>query len=103
MVREQSRCWVLARRPTGIVGREHLDWREQPVPSITDGEFLVRNLWLSCDPAQRGWMEMDSYVPMLPLGEVMASGAAGEVSSPSTLTSRRVICCRECSVGRTTR
>jgi NADPH-dependent curcumin reductase CurA len=75
----QNRCWVLARRPTGTVGREHFEWQERPVPSIKEGEFLVRNLWLSCDPTQRGWMEMDTYVPMLPLGEVMASGAAGEV------------------------
>jgi len=75
----QNRCWVLARRPAGIVAREHFDWQEQPVPPVKEGEFLVRNLWLSCDPAQRGWMEFDTYVPMLPLGEVMASGAAGEV------------------------
>lgn len=75
----QNRRWVLAKRPMGIVGREHFDWQEAPVPSIGDGEFLVRNLWLSCDPTQRGWMEMDTYVPMLALGEVMASGAAGEV------------------------
>src|SRR5512144_184597 len=75
----QNRRWMLARRPTGIVGREHFDWQEAPVPSIGEGEFLVRNLWLSCDVSQRLWMEMDSYVSMLPLGEVMASGAAGEV------------------------
>lgn len=75
----QNRCWVLARRPAGIVAREHFDWQEHPVPPVKEGEFLVRNLWLSCDPTQRGLMEFDTYVPMLPLGEVMASGAAGEV------------------------
>lgn len=75
----ENRCWVLAKRPKGIVGREHFDWQEHPVPSISEGEFLVRNLWLSCDPTQRGWMELETYIPMLPLGEVMASGAAGEV------------------------
>jgi NADPH-dependent curcumin reductase CurA len=75
----ENRRWVLAKRPTGVVRREHFDWQEEPVPSIGEGEFLVRNLWLSCDPTQRGWMEFDTYIPMLPLGEVMASGAAGEV------------------------
>ena len=40
----------------------------------------MRNQWLSCDPAQRAWMEIDTYIPALPLGEVMASGAAGEVA-----------------------
>jgi len=35
------------------------------VPPVKDGEFLVRNLWLSCDPAQRRFTEFDTYVPML--------------------------------------
>ena len=76
---ETNRQWLLATRPPGIVEREHFEWREEPVPSIGEGEFLVRNLWLSCDPAQRAWMETDTYIPRLPLGEVMASGSAGEV------------------------
>ena len=76
---ETNRRWLLAARPTGMVGREQFELQEAPVPSIGEGEFLVRNLWLSCDPAQRAWMEIDTYIPKLPLGEVMASGSAGEV------------------------
>ena len=76
---EKNRRWLLAKRPTGIVGREHFEWREEPVPSIGEGEFLVRNRWLSCDPAQRTWMEIDTYIPALPLGEVMAAASAGVV------------------------
>ncbi len=79
IVAEKNRKWVLSRRPKGMVARENFDWKEEPVPSIGDGEFLVRNLWLSCDPAQRPWMEIDTYIPVLPLGEVMLSGAAGKV------------------------
>ena len=74
-----NRQWVLSSRPRGPVTRENFEWREEPVPSIADGEFLIRNLWLSCDPAQRPWMEVDTYIPKLPLGEVMLSGSAGEV------------------------
>jgi hypothetical protein len=74
-----NRRWLLASRPEGIVGPEHFEWREEPVPSIGDGEVLIRNLWLSCDPAQRAWMQFNTYVPAIPLGEVMAGGAAGEV------------------------
>jgi NADPH-dependent curcumin reductase CurA len=74
-----NRRWVLAARTPGIVGREHFTWDEVTVPTLTDGQFLVRNLWLSCDPAQRAWMETDTYIPMLPLGEVMLSGALGAV------------------------
>jgi NADPH-dependent curcumin reductase len=76
---DTNRRWILAARPKGRVGREHFAWREEPVPEIGEGEFLLRNLWLSCDPAQRAWMEMDTYVPAIPLGDVMHSGSAGEV------------------------
>ena len=76
---ETNRKWMLSARPKGMVERENFAWKEEPVPSIGDGEFLVRNLWLSCDPAQRAWMEIDTYIPVLPLGEVMLSGSAGEV------------------------
>ena len=75
----ENRQWVLRSRPHGPVTAEHFEWRTTPVPAVGEGEFLVRNLYLSCDPAQRPWMEMDTYIPMLPLGEVMLSGAAGEV------------------------
>jgi NADPH-dependent curcumin reductase len=76
---QKNRRWVLRSRPTGMVGREHFEWREEPIPSIGDGEFLVRNLWLSCDPAQRAWMQVDTYIPIHPLGEVMLAGSAGEI------------------------
>jgi NADPH-dependent curcumin reductase CurA len=44
-----------------------------------DGDFVVRNLVLSCDPTQRGWMARDTYLPAVKLGEVMRGGAAGRV------------------------
>jgi NADPH-dependent curcumin reductase len=56
----KNRRWVLKSRPKGMVDRTNFEWREEPKPSIRDGEFLVRNLWLSCDPAQRTWMEIDT-------------------------------------------
>ena len=37
------------------------------------------NRWLSCDPAQRTWMEIDTYIPRLPLGKVMAAASVGVV------------------------
>lgn len=76
---ETNRRWLLSERPTGMVDRGNFEWVEEPIPSPGDGEFLVRNAWLSCDPAQRAWMEIDTYIPKLPLGEVMAGAAAGEV------------------------
>ena len=76
---DMNRRWLLSERPSGMVERENFEWVEEPIPSIGEGEILIRNQWLSCDPAQRAWMEIDTYIPKLPLGEVMAGGAAGEV------------------------
>jgi NADPH-dependent curcumin reductase len=44
-----------------------------------DGEILVRNLVLSLDPTQRGWIARDTYMPAVKIGDVMRSGAAGRV------------------------
>jgi NADPH-dependent curcumin reductase CurA len=76
---ETNRQWVLVSRPNGMPSRENFELREAPVPELADGQLLVRNLYLSCDPAQRAWMSRDTYMPMIPLGDVMHSGATGQV------------------------
>ncbi len=76
---EKNRKWVLVSRPKGLPSRENFELREEPLPRIGENQFLVRNLYLSCDPAQRTWMARDTYVPAIPLGDVMRSGAAGQV------------------------
>ena len=40
----------------------------------------MRNLYLSVDPTQRGWMAGDTYLPAVKIGEVMRSFAVGEVA-----------------------
>ena len=52
------------------------------MPELGDGQLLVRTLWLSFDPTQRGWMSMDTYVPMIPLGELMRAIGVGQVVEP---------------------
>ena len=49
-----------------------------PAPVPGPGEILVKNLFLSFDPAMRGWMEdRPSYIPPVGIGEVMRGGAVG--------------------------
>src|SRR2546429_7856858 len=79
---EKNRKWVLVSRPKGLPSRENFELREEPLPRIGENQFLVRNLYLSCDPAQRTWMARDTYVPAIPLGDVMRSGAAGQGVAP---------------------
>ena len=74
-----NRQWLLARRPRGPIQAEDFRLVESPVPEPGDGEALVRNLYLSCDPTQRGWMASDTYLPRVKIGDVMRSFAAGQV------------------------
>jgi NADPH-dependent curcumin reductase len=74
-----NRKWVLRARPAGMPQREDFELREEPLPALAENQFLVRNLYLSCDPAQRSWLARDSYVPKIAIGETMRAGAAGRV------------------------
>lgn len=63
-----------------MVTKENFEYREAPIPEPGDGEVLIRNLYLSFDPTQRGWMEdRESYVPPVGIGEVMRAGSVAQV------------------------
>ena len=47
----------LKSRPSGIPEAEHFEIVEAPVPDPSNGQVLVRNIYLSVDPAIRGWVE----------------------------------------------
>jgi NADPH-dependent curcumin reductase len=70
----------LAARPVGMPKRS--DWEQvtEPVRAIADGEIVVKALYLSLDPAMRGWMnEGKSYIRPVGIGEVMRAGGVGVV------------------------
>jgi len=70
----------LANRPKGLPQESDFQTVEEPIPQPGDGQVLVRNLYLSLDPAMRGWMnDARSYVPPIGLGEVMRGLTVGEV------------------------
>jgi NADPH-dependent curcumin reductase CurA len=72
--------WVLASRPNGMVSASNFERREGSAPQPSDGQLLVRNLYLSLDPAMRGWMsDAPSYIPPVQIGEVMRGMCVGEV------------------------
>jgi NADPH-dependent curcumin reductase CurA len=75
----KNRQWILNARPAGKLTGEEFRWHEAAIPQPTDGQVLIRTLWLSVDPAQRLWMARDSYKPAIPLGDVMQSFAVGQV------------------------
>src|ERR1700720_440577 len=70
----------LAARPVGMPKRTDWAYKEEPVREPGEGELLIKILYISLDPAMRGWMnEGRSYVPPIGIGEVMRAGAAGRV------------------------
>ncbi|KAG2077123.1 NAD(P)-binding protein [Suillus decipiens] len=57
---------------------------EEPVPHIDDGEMLVENLYISNDPAQRGWIQKGVlperlYTAPVREGDVMAAHSIARV------------------------
>ena len=79
MQRENTQV-ILARRPEGSVRVEDFEIRRGPVDAPEEGEVLVETMFVSLDPAMRGWMrDVPSYVPPVGIGEVMRAGAVGRV------------------------
>ena len=70
----------LAARPVGMPKRSDWNFVEEPVRQPGDNEVLVKTLYLSLDPAMRGWMnEGRSYIPPVEIGAVMRAGGVGQV------------------------
>jgi len=80
----KNRQWLLARRPDGPVKDDDFTFVETDVPAPGEGEVLVRNLMLSCDPTQRAWIAGDTYLPAVKIGEVVRSFGAGRVEKPNS-------------------
>jgi NADPH-dependent curcumin reductase CurA len=75
-----NRQWLLKDRPTGMVEPSNFELRESELPEPEDGQILVRNLYLSLDPAMRTWMTAArSYVPPVEIGDVMRGACVARV------------------------
>ncbi|HEY1782785.1 MAG TPA: NADP-dependent oxidoreductase [Roseiarcus sp.] len=77
----KNRQWLLARRPEGAIKDSDFDLVETEAPAPGEGQVLVRNIMLSCDPTQRGWIAFDTYLPAVRIGEVVRSGGAGRIEA----------------------
>ena len=76
----QNRQVVLASRPVGIPQAQHFEIRSAPLREPREGELVVRNEFLSVDPAMRGWVNAASnYSDPVGIGDVMRSFAVGTV------------------------
>ena len=69
---------TLAARPFGMVKKSDFNFETSPIPSIGGGEVLIKTIYISLDPAMRGWMnDSKSYIKPVAIGEVFRAGTAG--------------------------
>jgi NADPH-dependent curcumin reductase len=72
--------FLLAARPVGLPKPSDWNFVEASVREPEEGELLVQVLYISLDPAMRGWISaVRSYVPPVGIGEVMRALAVGVV------------------------
>jgi NADPH-dependent curcumin reductase len=75
-----NRQVLLVNRPAGVPQASDFKLASAAVPKAGDGEILVRNLYLSADPAQRGWASAEAnYSAPVPLSGPMRALAVGVV------------------------
>lgn len=72
---------LIARPTGGPVGPELFEVVQKEMPTVGEGQFLVKQNHMSLDPAMFGWMSPDteSYIPPVELGTVMRSSGVGEI------------------------
>ena len=77
---QENRRVLLVRRPAGVPQAEDFALDKAPVPEPGPGQMLVRSIYLSVDPAQRGWVSAEAnYSAPVPLGGPMRALAVGIV------------------------
>ncbi|MBN8845703.1 MAG: NADP-dependent oxidoreductase [Sphingomonadales bacterium] len=74
-----NRQWIYAKPIEGKLATDNFKMRQTPVPTIRQGQTLVRNKVISLDPANRTYFKYQGYRPKLHVGEAMHGFGVGEV------------------------
>jgi NADPH-dependent curcumin reductase CurA len=75
-----NRQFILKSRPLGLPSADEVPMIESPLPQAGDGEIVIRNLYLSLDPAIRGWMsDTPNYIEPIPVGNTVWAPGIGRV------------------------
>jgi hypothetical protein len=78
---DTNRVITLAAHPVGFPKDSDFTLTQQPVPTMADGQFLIRTQYLSVDPYMRGRMTgIKSYAEPFHIGQPIPGGAVGEVT-----------------------
>lgn len=80
MAANVNRIWRLAVRPFGMIKDTDFMFHTEPLQALGDNRILIRNVYLSLDPAIRGWLyDGKSYLPPVQIGEVVRCLGVGIV------------------------
>ncbi len=70
----------LARRPVGLVTAEDFETVTEPPPELSEGEALMRTIYLGMDATVRTWLNRgEGYLPAVEIGEVVRCSGIGRV------------------------
>lgn len=70
----------LKERPVGMPTHETFDWTNNEVSDPSEGEVLLKSIYISVDPYMRGRMnDQKSYVEPYTVGEIISGGVIAEV------------------------
>ena len=77
----KAKHWILSSRPVGNDYHSALELIDEDLPTLGDGQYLLKSRVLSMDSGTRMWMtdRVDSYSPPLPLGSKILGTTIGEV------------------------
>ena len=82
----------LVKRPVGFPSKDTWEYDFETIDELCDGEIIIQNLYISVDPAMRGWMnEVKSYIKPIEIGDVMRAGSIGKIIYSKINCSKRVI------------
>ncbi len=69
----------LGETPKGKLAESHFEVHTGEVPTLEDGQVLVRSVLLSLDAANRAWMQGATYKSAVEAGQIMDGYALGEI------------------------
>ena len=89
MKSQANRQVRLKSRPTGIPQADNFEIVTAALPDIADRQFLIRNEYLSVEPAMRGWVSaVANYSTPVGIGEVMRADSRHKDARPHGLLSQ---------------
>ena len=80
MNRLENKLVRFMKRPNGFPNQDTWKLDHENINDLSNGEIIIQNLYISIDPAMRGWMnKARSYIKPVEIGDVMRAGSVGKV------------------------